>query len=82
MLMGFILHEPYRYAMFIAGPYRKNSMAVRLVEKPEPKVPVVALVPPELLKQINQIAAREERSRSSVVAMALRDFVERDNLRS
>ena len=57
-------------------------MPVRLVEKPEPKVPVVALVPPELLKQINQIAAREERSRSSVVAMALRDFVERDNLRS
>jgi predicted transcriptional regulator len=57
-------------------------MAVRLVEKPVPKVPVVALVPPELLKQINQIAAREERSRSSVVAMALRDFVERDNLRS
>lgn len=55
-------------------------MPVRLVEKTAPKVPVVALVPPELLERINQIAAREERSRSSVVAMALRDFVERDSL--
>jgi predicted transcriptional regulator len=55
-------------------------MPVRLVEKTAPKVPVVALVPPELLERINQIAAREERSRSAVVAMALRDFVERDSL--
>ena len=40
------------------------------------RVPVTMTLPPALLKQIDALAKREERSRSKVIEMAMRKHVE------
>jgi hypothetical protein len=53
---------------------------VKPVEHPNPvddKVSIAATVPRAMADKLDEIAAREERSRSAIIGMALRAFVEK-----